>query len=95
MTADESFPSSFSESVRVLFATLAGINETRVSYAPKKRSVESTDLELELQVAPADPQSSEPKPEEAIQNFVENQLDTFNDQLGALPDAPANVTTKG
>eukprot|EP00029_Vermamoeba_vermiformis_P004922 TRINITY_DN1569_c0_g2_i1.p1 TRINITY_DN1569_c0_g2~~TRINITY_DN1569_c0_g2_i1.p1 ORF type:complete len:710 (+),score=83.21 TRINITY_DN1569_c0_g2_i1:32-2131(+) len=98
LTADDPFPSTFRESVRLLFATLAGINETRVSFTIPlpKRSIEqsSVDLELELQVAPPDAQSTEPTAEQAIQTFVEDQLDTFNGQLSGLPDAPANVTTK-
>jgi hypothetical protein len=95
LTADEPFPYTFVEEVRLLFASLVGINETRVTpVVQPKRSVEqSTDLELELQVAPPESQS-EPTAEQAVQNFVEEQLGNFNSQLGGLPDAPANVTTR-
>jgi hypothetical protein len=96
LTADEPFPNTFAEEVRLLFASLVGINETRVTpVVQPKRSVEqSTDLELELQVAPPESQS-EPTAEQAVQDFVEEQLGNFNSQLGGLPDAPANVTTRG
>jgi hypothetical protein len=97
LTADEPFPNTFAQSVRLLFASVAGINETRVAVVSTgKRFVgqSATELEIELQVVPHS-SSSEPTPEQAVQDFVEEQLGNFNSQLGGLPDAPANVTTRG